>query len=150
MGNGSMQAPVIRTMTMKDLSRIIEIDTRILGKSRPDYWEAKLFIAEHRSPLASLVAEIGGTVIGFIIGDASGWEYGAPENVGWIYAIGVDPEYQRKGIAKMLITEMVDNLKKVGVDTVYTFVNWRDWKLLRFFNSKGFRKGEMISLELKV
>ena len=144
------KTPIIRTMTVKDLDRIVEIDTTVLGQSRPEYWEMKLELVEKRSPISSLVAELDGKVIGFVIGDASGWEYGAPENIGWIDTIGVDPSVQRKGIAKMLMTEMINNLKKVGVDTIYTFVNWRDWSLLQFFDAVGFQKGNMINLELKV
>ena len=150
MADVSSQIPVIRTMTLKDLDRIVEIDTKVLGQSRADYWEMKLELVEKRSPMASLVAEVDGKVIGFVIGDASGWEYGVPEHVGWIDTIGIDPSFQRKGIAKMLLTEMISNLKKVGVDTVYTFVNWRDWSLLRFFDAMGFQKGDMVNLELKV
>lgn len=142
--------PVIRSMTIKDLQRITEIDTKVLGKERSDYWEMKLIMVEKRSPLASLVAELDGKVVGFIIGDASGWEYGAPDNVGWIDTIGVDPEYQRRGFAKLLLTEMVGNLKKVGVDTIYTFVNWRDWSLLQFFDANGFERGDMINLKMQV
>jgi len=33
--------------------------------------------------------------------------------------------------------EMVDNLKKVGADTISTFVNLRDWDLLQFFDAMG-------------
>ncbi len=142
--------PVIRTMTPKDLDRIVQIDTKVLGKSRSQYWEMKLELVERRSPMASLVAEINGEVIGFIIGDASGWEYGVPEHIGWIDTIGVDPDYQGKGIAKMLFTEMITALKKVGVATIYTLVNWRDWSLLRFFNAMGFEKGDMVNLEMKM
>jgi ribosomal protein S18 acetylase RimI-like enzyme len=146
----SSKVPVIRRMTSQDLDRIVEIDTKVLGQSRPEYWEMKLELVEKRSPMASLVAELDGKVVGFVIGDASGWEYGAPENIGWIDTIGVDPAYQRKGIAQTLMSEMVTHLKKVGVDTIYTFVNWRDWGLLQFFDSVGFAKGDMIHLELKV
>jgi ribosomal protein S18 acetylase RimI-like enzyme len=137
-------------MTLKDLDRIVEIDAKVIGQSRPEYWEMKLELVEKRSPMASLVAVVEGEIIGFIIGDSSGWSYGVAENIGWIDTIGVDPNAQRAGIAKMLLTEMVTNLKKVGVEKVYTFVNWRDWGLLQFFDVMGFRKGDMINLEMKV
>ena len=146
----SSKVPVIRAMTSKDLDRIVEIDNKVLGQSRPEYWEMKVEIVEKKSPMSSLVAELEGEVIGFVIGDASGWEYGIPENIGWIDTIGVDPAFQRTGVAKLLLTEMVNNLKKVGVDTIYTFVNWREWSLLRFLDAMGFQKGDMINLELKV
>ncbi len=150
MSDRSSSSPVIRTMVSSDLDRIVEIDIKVLGKPRPDYWEMKLEVVEKRSQVSSLVAELDGKVIGFIIGDESRWEYGIPENVGWIDTIGVDPDYQRKGIARILFTEMANNLKKVGVDTIYTFVTRRDWKLLKFFNSLGFHEGDMIHLELDI
>lgn len=142
--------PLIRTMTSKDLEPICEIDRKVLGQSRPDYWERKLVMVQQKSPLASLVAELEGKVVGFVIGDASGWEYGVPDNMGYIDTIGVDPDFQRRGIAQMLMTEMINNLKKVGVDTIYTFVNWRDWNLLQFFDARGFQRGALINLELKI
>jgi ribosomal protein S18 acetylase RimI-like enzyme len=98
----------------------------------------------------SLAAEVNGNLIGFILGSASGWEYGIPENVAWIDTLGVKKEYQRKGIARMLFVEMLSMFKKVGVDTVYVFVNWKDQDLLQFFEKMGFKKGDMINLELKI
>jgi hypothetical protein len=80
MENILTEAPTIKVMREDDLERIIEIDNKVLGEKRPDYWEK-------RSPLPSPVAEIKGSVIGFILGDASGWEYGIPENIGWIDTI---------------------------------------------------------------
>ena len=137
-------------MTSKDLDAIVAIDTQIQGKSRWDYWLMKMSLAEQRLPMASLVAEADGKVVGFILGDASGYEYDVPENIGWIDTIGVDPAYQKQGIARMLMNEMIVNLKKVGVDTVYTMVNWRDWNLLKFFDAFGYKKGPLINLELKI
>ncbi|MBW2607446.1 MAG: GNAT family N-acetyltransferase [Deltaproteobacteria bacterium] len=146
----SSSSPVIRTMVPSDLDRIVEIDNKVLEKPRPEYWEMKLELVEKRSQISALVAELDGNVIGFIIGGASRWEYGVPENIGWIDTIGVDPDYQRKGIAKILFAEMTNNLKKVGVDTIITFVKRRDPILLNFFNSLGFQKGDMINLELDI
>ena len=67
MNDISSEMPFIRAMSRKDLDRIIEIDTRVLGQSRPEYWEMKVELVEKRSPMSSLVAEWDGKVIGFII-----------------------------------------------------------------------------------
>ena len=150
MSEKTSSSHVIRTIVPSDLDRVVEIDIKVLGKSRLEYWEMKLELVGKRSQISSLVAELDGKVIGFIIGGASTWEYGVPENIGWIDTIGVDPDYQRKGIAKILFTEMTNNLKKVGVDTIITFVKRRDPILLKFFNSLGFQKGDMINLELDI
>ena len=139
----------VRVMRYEDLEDMIEIDTRVLGRTRPEYWQMKVELVEKRS-MASLVAEVDGRVVGFVLGDASGWEYGVPESIGIIDTIGVLPEYQKKGVARALMNEMTANLKKVGVEKIYTMVDWRSWDLLKFFNSLGFRKGEMINLELDI
>lgn len=146
-----MKRTKIRAIAYGDLDDIVEIEKEMLGKERPEYWSMKIELSENRSPLASLVAELDGKVVGFILGDASGWEYGVPDTVvGWIDTIGVHPKYRRQGIAEILFTEMVTNLKKVGVDTMYTFVKWKDWDLLHFFDKMGFQRGDMIHIEMKV
>ena len=139
----------LRPLTMKDLEAVTEIDCSLLGRERKEYWEQKLE-QSGESGVPSLVAEADGRVIGFILGSASGWEYGIPENVGWIDTLGVVKEYQHKGVARLLFKEMYSMFKKVGVDTIYVFVNWRDWDLLQFFDRMGFRRGDMINLELRI
>jgi ribosomal protein S18 acetylase RimI-like enzyme len=146
----SSGVPVIRAIAPSDLERIIEIDIKVLEKARPEYWEMKLELMQKHSQVSGLVAEVGGKVLGFIIGGVSRWEYGVPENIGWIDTIGVDPEHQKKGLAKLLFTEMKHHLKKQGVVTVITFVKRRDWQLLKFFNSLGFQPGDMTNLELDI
>jgi predicted N-acetyltransferase YhbS len=145
-----MERVKIRALAYGDLDAIVEIDKAILGKERPEYWSMKIELTENRAPMASLVAELDGKVVGFILGDVSGWEYGVPDTVGWIDIIGVHPTYQRKGVARILFKEMVANLKKVGVDMIYTFVNWREFDRLNFYDKMGFQKGDMIHLEMKV
>jgi ribosomal protein S18 acetylase RimI-like enzyme len=141
----------VRQLTEDDLDSIVEIDTKVLGETRRDYWVAKIVKqAETRPPDASLVSEIDGKVVGFILGEVSGWEFKVPNNIGWIDTIGIDPDYQNRGIAKVLANALVRNLKNYGVDTIYTLVNWNDWDLLQFFHAMGFSRGDMINLVLKV
>jgi len=141
----------------------VEIDRKVLGKSRRKHWERKISYADIY-PRPALVAEVGGKVVGFILGYVSGWEFGVPDTVGWIDTIGVHPEYQKRGIGKMLFKELIENFKRTGkeekpeakeseiegVDVVYTIVQWNDWNLLQFFHSMGFKRGDMVNLELKI
>src|SRR4030066_1872101 len=139
----------IRPLAIKDLDAIVEIDRKVLGKERKDYWKNKIELPNARYPLSCLVAEMDGKVIGVILGEVSGWEFGIPDTVGWISTIGVDPDYQHKGVARKLSEEFVKNLKAIGVSVVYTLVNWSDWDRLKFFRAMGFtRGGERINLEL--
>jgi len=145
-----VEGVIIRALKKEDLEAIVKIDEKVLGESRKAYWERKLEALGSKSAQTSFAAEVQGKVVGFILGDISGWEFGVPDTIGWIDTIGVDPAYQKKGIATALADELIRGLKGVGVKTVYTLVNWNDWDLLQFFHAMGFGRGDMINLELKI
>jgi predicted N-acetyltransferase YhbS len=153
-GEGRIMNPLenmkIRPLKKEDLEAIVEIDEKILGGNRKDYWERKLALMNTKASKVSLVAEMGGKVVGFILGDVSGWEFGVPDTIGWIDTIGIDPVYQKRGLATALANEVIKNLKAIGVRAVYTLVSWNDWDLLQFFHAMGFTRGDMINLELKI
>ena len=146
----SLENVKIRTLEKDDLDAIVGIDEKVLGENRKNYWERKLELINHQSTQVSLVAEVEGKVVGFILGDISGWEFGVPETIGWIDTVGIDPASQKKGLATALAHELIQNLKGVGVKTIYTLVNWNDWDLLQFFHAMGFTRGDLINLELKI
>jgi len=146
----SLENVKIRTLKKEDLDAIVEIDEKVLGENRKNYWQRKLELMNNKSSQISLVAEVEGEVVGFILGDVSGWEFGVPETIGWIDTIGVDPIYQKKGLATALAHELIKNLKAFEVKTIYTLVSWNDWDLLQFFHAMGFTRGDMINLELKI
>jgi predicted N-acetyltransferase YhbS len=144
-----MEPVKLRVLTIKDLNAVADIDESLLGTRRVGYWETRLEKAE-MSGVPSLVAEVNGEVVGFILGSASGWGYGIPENIAWIDTLGVRNEYKRKGIARLLFKEMFSMFKKVGIDTIYVLVSWKDLDLLQFFDKMGFKRGDMINLEMKI
>jgi predicted N-acetyltransferase YhbS len=146
----SLENVIIRTLKKDDLDGIVGIDEKVLGENRRNYWERKLELMNNKFSQTSLVAEVEGEVVGFIFGDVSGWEFGVPETIGWIDTIGIDPDYQKKGLATGLAHELIKNLKALGVKTIYTLVSWNDWDLLQFFRAMGFKRGDMINLELKI
>ena len=146
----SLENLKIRGLKTEDLDAIVKIDEKVLGENRKDYWERKLKSMNNKSSQISLVAEVEGEVVGFILGDVSGWEFGVPETVGWVDTIGVEPGFQKKGVATALAHELIKNLKAIGVKTIYTLVSWNDWDLLQFFHAMGFTRGDMINLELRI
>jgi len=145
-----MELVKLRAMKLEDIEEIARIDKAILGSPRPEYWEDKIETTEAQGGLAPIVAEVEGKVVGFIVGEASDWEYGVPEEVGWIHTVGVDPEYQGKGLGAIMLREMLDNMQEIGVSMVYTFINWKDHSMLRFFDRMGFDKGDMLNLQRKL
>jgi len=146
----SLENVIIRTLKKDDLDAIVGIDEKVLGENRRDYWERKLELMNNKFSQTSLVAEVEGEVVGFIFGDVGGWEFGVPETIGWIDTIGIAPDYQKKGLATGLAQELIKNLKALGVKTIYTLVSWNDWDLLQFFHAMGFKRGDIINLELKI
>ena len=155
----------IRVLGENDLDAVVEIDNKVLGRERRAFWKRKIAYADIY-PRPALVAEVDGKVIGFILGYVSGWEFGVPDSIGWIDTLGVDPKYQRRGIARLLFDELIEVFKRSGrekmpeeekanrriegVNVVYTLVNWARWDLLQFYHAMGFKKGDMLNLELKI
>ena len=146
----SLENIVIRALNAEDLDAIVRIDEMVLGENRKNYWERRLGSINNKSSQIFLVAELQGEVVGFILGDVSGWEFGVPETIGWMDTIGVAPPYQKRGVARALAHELVKILKASGFISIYTLVSWDDWDLLQFFHAMGFTRGDMINLELKI
>jgi len=140
----------IRLMKAEDFDAVVGIDAKVLQASRPEYYEMKfekLFKSNDYLP-ASLVAEDeDGTVVGFIMGEIYMGEYGIFQEAATLDTIGVDPDYQLKGIGELLINEFMDHLKKVGVQKVNTLVDWNDSKLIHFFSANQFSPSKTINLE---
>ena len=145
-----MENVSIRTLKNEDLEAIVDIDQKVLGEKRRAYWARKLEMLNSKYSQVSFVAEVEGKVVGFILGDVSGWEFGVPDTIGWIDTIGIDPVFQKQGLATALTQELIANLRAAGVKTIYTLVSWNDWDLLQFFHAMGFTRGDMINLELKI
>ena len=91
----------------------------------------------------SFVYEINNTVVGFVWGRLA--YVGMPvELVGFIHMIIVDPDLQRKGIAKELLDTVANRCKEKGVNIIRTVVNERDWDLSTFFHEAGFDNSGLV------
>ena len=94
-------------MKESDGESIIALDAKVSGKENPEYYRRKCRMALDNSAqiVTSLIAEYQGKVIGFIMGNLYTGEFGIPETTASIDTIGVDPDYQNRGIRSELIKE---------------------------------------------
>ena len=141
----------IRVMKESDVGPVAEIDYKVFGKKRPEYYERKIrevLDEESGRLVTSLIAEVSGKVAGFIMGSVYLGEFGIPETIAYVDTIGVDPDYQRKGIAGYLLEEFKTTAQKAGVAKIHTLVSWTDTDLLGFFASSGFVAANTLNLKM--
>jgi N-acetylglutamate synthase-like GNAT family acetyltransferase len=139
----------IRGMAAEDVEDILAIERNVTGANR-----ATTFAPVPDSCIGgevdnSLVAEVGGQVVGFVLGRIAR----SPTellDVAWIELIGILPEYHRQGIGQQLIEAWKEHCRKKGIKKVHVMINWRDWWMLSFFQSLGFGRGELTDFQLEL
>jgi ribosomal protein S18 acetylase RimI-like enzyme len=128
----------IRPLRKEDLDLIIEIDYAITGKKRGGYYKRKLEEIFMPGKLScSLIAELDGKVVGFLIGQVFEGEFGIPEDSAYIDTLGIIPEYHKLGIGSRLMEQFVSNMKGFSVKKIYTFVDFGDLRLIKFLVLKA-------------
>ena len=127
----------IRPLLPGDIGRIIDIDEKLTGEQRTAI-QAEIMVSDLGSAYdLSMVAEIEGNVVGFII--ARHVYLGEPiTDTAAINYIGVDPEYGRRGIASKLVNALMEKSKVKGIKTVRIPISEKDSKLEAFFKHIGF------------
>ena len=142
----------MRVLKKGDIDSIVAIDTKVTHQNRREYYARKIdtITDPERSINTSIVAEVDGKVVGFIMGDVYFGEFGIPETAATIDTLGVDPSIQNKGLASELLDQFMMNMKAAGVNKVYTLVNWDDFALEKFFSRHKFVPSKRINLEFQM
>jgi ribosomal protein S18 acetylase RimI-like enzyme len=134
-------------MKADDFDAVVGIDEKVLKASRPEYYEMKfekLFKSKDYLPASLVAEEKDGTLVGFVMGELYMGEYGIFQEKASLDTIGVDPDYQHKGIGEQLINEFLDHLRALGVQKINTLVDRNDSKLMHFFNTNQFSPSKTI------
>ena len=142
----------LRPLKAGDLSEVVRIDGLHTGLRKRAYWSAvfERFLRRNgRAVRIGLGVESPKGLAGYLLGEVRAFEFGS-EPCGWIFAVGVDPGSERRGVASLLLAEAVARFQAHGVPRIRTMVSRNDVPVLAFFRGNGFRGGPFVQLELDV
>jgi ribosomal protein S18 acetylase RimI-like enzyme len=143
-------APRIRPLDELDISAIVGIDERISGIYRPDIWEQRVTYYLRRDPECSQVAEMDGRVVGFMLADLKGGEFGLEEPTGWIERFGIDPDHRGRDLGKRMFEAILTHLRGRDVTSVRTLVDTKDGPVAGFLGALGFAPSTMQAMEIRL
>jgi ribosomal protein S18 acetylase RimI-like enzyme len=139
----------VRALGPNDLKAVVTLDQQFSGASRLDFFSKRLK-AQQDNPTTfiSLTAEVEGQVAGFVSCYMLEGEFGGTQPIAVLDAIGVDREYQRRGVGQQLFKQLIDVVRKLGGRELQSVVEWDQPDLLRFFSDAGFKLADRQVLEL--
>ena len=137
-------------MTELDIDGITRIDERITKQYRPTVWEQRVSYYIRRDSESSQVAEIAGTVAGFMMGEVRGGEFGLEEPTGWIEFFGVDPDARGRDLGRRLIDALLAHFRSQGAHIARTMVATSDADIAGFLKAMQFTPAPVTALEKRL
>lgn len=134
-------------MTELDIEAIAQIDERVTGRYRPEVWEDRAAYYIRRDPDSSQVAEVDGRVVGFMMGEVRGGEFGMNEPTGWVEFFGVDPSARGRSLGRRLLEALLAHFRDQGAQVARTMVQEKDAEIAGFLNAMGFKPAAVVPLE---
>lgn len=137
----------VRGVLPGDLEQVIEIDALVTGLRKEGYWaEILRRYGGGRRQRHFLVAEAGGRIEGYVIGEVRDWEFGSAP-CGWVFAINVRPHARLGGVGTRLLEAIGDSFRRAGVSKLRTILSRDNQLILSFFRSQGMMAAPFIPLE---
>ena len=140
---------VVRNLRPKDLEAVIEVDRKVTGRKREEYFKLKLKQAlSDTGVMISLAAELEALFVGFLLARVYYGEFGTLDPVAVLDTIGVHPDFQRRGVAAALVNQLRSNLLGLGIPRLQTEVSWDTPDMFAFFQGEGFKPAPRFCLDL--
>ena len=139
---------LVRRLRPDDLARVIALDAKVMGRERGKFFELVLARNLRDTGLeVSLAAELDGLFAGFLLAHAYYGEFGTLEPVAVLESFAVHPDFRHQGIGRALFEQLELNLRALGIGTLRTEVDWREFELLAFLHHSGFAPAHRLVLE---
>ena len=134
--------PTLRRLVRTDLGAVTAIDAASVGRSRRDYMERRLEAALREPSLhLQFAAERAGSLVGYLLARKLEGEFGRVEPALRLEIIGVSAEQQGRGVGRRLLGELEGWALKHGIREIRTNADWRNHRMLHFFDRTGFELG---------
>lgn len=90
--------------------------------------EEEIEIMLKRNPNLSLIGKLNEKVIAIVMGGFDGRR-------GYVHHLAVDPIYQKKGYGKMIMDELIDRFRKIGVHKIHLFIEKDNKEVVNFYKN---------------
>lgn len=142
---------LVRSLREADFDAVVAIDAASTGLRREDFFRKRIASSVADSSVhLSLAAELDAHVVGFVAVSLLYGEFGRPEPVAMLDAIGVHPDYRGRHVSSALLRQLEMNLGALRVERLRTEVGWDQQELLGFFASTGFTPALRLCLEKRI
>jgi ribosomal protein S18 acetylase RimI-like enzyme len=140
---------LIRNLRPDDQEALVRIDARIVGRRRDEFFRVKMRQAAADTGVAvSLVAEVDGLIVGFVLARVYYGEFGIAEPVAVLDVFGVHPDFRGRHAGSALVDQLRTNLLGLGIGHLQTEVAWDSPDLITFFQHEGFKPAPRLCLDL--
>ncbi len=138
---------LVRSLAQGDLDHVVRIDAKITGHDRRDFFQRKFQDVLFESGVrVSLIAEIDGMVVGFMMARVDFGEFGRTASEAVIDTLGVAKAFRSQHVGHALLAQLLGNLTTLQVESVRSEVEWNNFGLLGFLESCGFVMSQRLAL----
>ena len=139
-----------RPLTVSDIDEIVQIDERIVRRTRSPLFRKQLEEQILKHGDESLGALYQGKLVGYLLAETIVYIYGSDDLTAWITLLGIDPDFQDQGVGTALASKVSAHFSQKGIRSIRTICAW-DWgDLVEFFSSVGFKMSDYLTLELNI
>ena len=129
----------LRSLYPEDIHQVSEIESALAGSSRIFYLEKRLAAASTIPENFITCAVTDNRMLaGYGFARVLEGEFGSKSAVAVLDTVGVAPEYQSRGIGRMVLSGIERRMKNRNIPVIQTQTLWSRYAMIRFFAATGF------------
>ncbi|TWJ19400.1 GNAT family N-acetyltransferase [Geobacter argillaceus] len=129
----------VRSLYPEDIDQVSEVESRLTGRPRKAFLESLLAAATAEpDSFVTCAAVDNKKLVGYGFARILEGEFGAQGTTVELETIGVDLDYQGRGIGKKVMAGIEQRMKRKNLSTLQTQIIWSNHNMTRFFASTGF------------